>query len=370
MKIPFNDLSRIHDPIRTELDSAWRRIVDANAYILGIEVEKFEENFAQNHGQIGKQNVAGLSSGTDALELILRAKDIGAGDEVITVSNTFFATASSIFAAGAKPVFVDVDHETDLMDVKQVPAKITPRTKAIMPVHLYGQQADMPALRKIADEYKLVLIEDACQAHGARQNGSLPGYLGDAAAFSFFPGKNLGAFGDAGAVLSKDESLIARIKSLRNYGQTEKYHHDVLGSNKRMDGLQAAVLNVKLPHLVDWNESRATAAFYLSERLKEVPGLVLPKTVEGNTHVKHLYVIQVPDRDRLADYLKSNGIDTGIHYPVPIHMQPAFSYLRLKEGELPVTEGLSKRILSLPIFPSMREEELAFLSDRIKSFQK
>lgn len=370
MNIPFNDLNRIHNPINEELDSAWRRVVDSNAFILGKEVELFEDNFAKHHGQSGINNVAGLSSGTDALELILRAMNIGNGDEVITVPNTFYATASSIWSTGAKPVFVDINPRNYLMDVSQVSSKINKRTKAIMPVHLYGQQADMPALRKIADKHKLALIEDACQAHGARQSGSLPGSLGDAAAFSFYPGKNLGAFGDAGAVLSRDESLIARIKSLRNYGQTKKYHHDELGSNKRMDGLQAAVLNVKLPHLTAWNESRANSALYLSERLKGTSDLVLPYVVEGNTHVSHLYVVQVKDREGLAKHLQSQGIDTGIHYPVPIHLQPAFSYLGLKQGELPVTERVSKHILSLPIFPGMKKEELDFLSDEIRAFQR
>lgn len=368
MKIPFNDLKRIHEPIKEKLNSAIYRVVDTNAFILGKEVETFEDNFAKFNDFADSSHVAGISSGTDALELILRAFDIGQGDEVITVSNTFYATASAIVSAGAKPVFVDVNPKTALMDTKQVVGKINGRTKAILPVHLYGQQADMQELRKIADEYRLDLIEDACQAHGARQNGFEAGHFGDAAAFSFYPGKNLGAFGDAGAVSSKYPEIIAKIKKLRNYGQSKRYHHDELGFNKRLDGLQAAILDVKLPHLTEWNESRMKSALSLSERLKDVEGIVLPETAEGNTHVNHLYVVQIQNREGLANYLKSEGIETGIHYPVPIHMQPAFSYLRVKKGELSITEKLADNILSLPIFPFMKETELDFLANKVKSF--
>lgn len=370
MNIPFNDLSRHHGYIRDQLDYAWKRVVDANSFILGSEVENFEDNFGKLNEQKGMQNVAGISSGTDALEIILRAMDIGKGDEVITVPNTFYATASSIYFAGAKPVFVDVDPRTALMNVNQVTSKINARTRAIMPVHLYGQQADMVYLRKIADRYSLALIEDACQAHGARQNGKLPGFFGDAAAFSFFPGKNLGAFGDAGAVVSKDEALIEKIKKMRNYGQSKKYHHDELGSNKRIDALQAAILNIKMQHLERLNNLRFKASSYLSDMLKDIPNLVLPETALGNTHVNHLYVVQVSDRDGLAAHLKLNGIDSGIHYPVPIHLQPAFSYLDISEGAFPVTESLSKDILSLPIFPFIKNEEIDYLADKVKSFQK
>lgn len=370
MKIPFNDLTRIHEPLMPQIRIVLDRIISENSFISGKDIEKFEDSFAKSHGMYGSQNVAGVSSGTDALELILRARNIGIGDEVITVSNTFYATASSIRTVGAKPVFVDIKPDTLLMDVDQVESRITERTRAIMPVHLYGQQADMQKLNSIARKYNLALVEDACQAHGSRQNGFLPGSIGDAAAFSFYPGKNLGAFGDAGAVLSKDTNLIDRIKMLRNYGSKEKYHHDELGFNKRMDTLQAGVLNVKLPHLESWNNSRRESADYLSRQLLDLTGLTLPLTHPGNIHTNHLYVIQVENRNELGKYLKDNGIDTGIHYPVPIHLQPAFAYLGVKKGELPVTEKAAERIISLPIFPEMRKEELDYIASKVTSFLK
>ncbi len=368
MKIPFNDLSRIHLPIKREINRAIKRVIDNNSFILGHEVESFEDAFAKYNGLSGSENCAGISSGTDALELILRAGDIGKGDEVITVANTFFATGSSIAATGASPVFVDVNPRTHLMDVSQVQSKINAKTVAIIPVHLYGQQADMGALRKVADKFNLALVEDACQAHGSRQNGCHPGTSGDAAAFSFYPGKNLGAFGDAGAVVSKDKALIEKIKHLRNYGQTKKYHHDELGSNRRLDGLQAAILNVKLPHLEDWNASRRASASDLITNLFRKNGILLPETAQGNLHSYHLFVVNVDDRQSFIDYLSKRGIETGIHYPVPLYIQQAFSYLKGKRGEFPVTEKLSEKIVSLPIFSGMEKREVEHIANSVSDF--
>lgn len=370
MKVPFNDLNRIHEFLTPALDAAWKRVLGKNSYVLGEEVDAFENEFAKYHDFPDKNHVAGISNGTDALELILRALEIGEGDEVITVSNTFNATGSSIRSVGAKPVLVDIFPDSFLMDWRQIEPAITSKTKAILPVHLYGQQADMAVIKSIAEDHGLSVIEDACQAHGSRQNGLMPGKIGDAAAYSFYPGKNLGALGDGGAVVSRNPELISKIKKLRNYGQSKKYHHDEMGFNKRLDGLQAAFLRVKLPELDGWNESRRWAAKGLDSSLAGIPQVRVPLISDHNTHNYHLYVIKAERRDELDSFLNSEGVQTGIHYPIPIHLQKAFAYLNIPEGTLPCTESDAKTILSLPIFPRMRSDEIDYVAEKINKFYK
>ena len=362
MKVPFMDLSRIHGPIMPEIKNAIDTTIENNSYILGEGVEKFEEKFAE---YCGVKYAAGVASGTDALELIFRAYGIGEGDEVITVANSFIASASAIDFAGAKPILVDC-LEDYLIDSDKIGEVLTNKTKAILPVHLYGQPADIESIKSIAEKYNLKLIEDSCQAHGAEYNGEKTGSLGHAAAFSFYPGKNLGAFGDAGIVISNDEELINEIKMLRNYGQAEKYNHITKGFNKRLDGLQAAILNVKLDSLDEWNRQRQEIADDYSQRLDGI--VETPIERQTNSHVYHLYVIRTDKREKLQTFLKEKNIDTGLHYPIPIHFQPVFKNLGYKAGDFPKTEKYSKEILSLPIFPGMKPEEVKYVCDSIKEF--
>jgi len=345
-----------------DIVEAMTRVIGNNSYILGNEVEKFEYNFAD---YCGTNYALGVSSGTDALELILRGYNIGDGDEVITQPNSFIATASAIEFTGAKPVFVDCGGDY-LMDISKIEKAITPNTKAIMPVHLYGQPAEMHQINRIAEENNLKVIEDSCQAHGAKYFGERTGSLGDAAAFSFFPGKNLGAFGDGGAITSNDKDLIENIKMLRNYGQAEKYNHVTKGFNKRLDGLQAAILDVKLQHLDKWNQQRDSAAQKYSRELEDFSKI--PYKHRDSEHVYHLYVIRDNKRDKLQEHLSEKGVVTGLHYPVPIHLQKSMEYLGYKEGDFPNCEKYAKEILTLPVFPGMSEEETDHVCDSVKEF--
>ena len=290
---------------------------------------------------------------------------IGKGDEVITVSHTFIATAEAIIHAGATPVFVDIDPETYCMDVKQLEAAITPRTKAIIPVHIYGQLADMDAILETAKRHDLCVVEDAAQAHGAPHGDRRAGSMADFGCFSFYPGKNLGAYGDAGIVVTNDEAHAERLRLLVNHGRATKYTHSVIGFNYRLDGIQAAVLNVKLRHLEDWNNSRRRLAHRYNELLS---GMDVQTPIEQRGHVYHLYVIQCDDREGLAKALGSEGISTGVHYPLPLHLQPCLDYLGAKEGSLPVTERLASRILSLPMFPEMTEDQQERVAAGIRGF--
>ncbi len=368
MNVPFNDLTRIHDPLAQEFRAILDKILRNSGFIGGAEVQNFERVFAQYCMMKGESNAAGVSNGTDGLELVLRAMNISEGDEVITVANTFYATASAIRATGAKPVLVDIDPETKLMDTNSLESRINRATRAIMPVHLYGQQADMEAISQIARKNNLLILEDAAQAHGSLQNGNAPGFFGDAAVFSFYPGKNLGALGDGGAVISPNEILIKEVKRLREYGQTKKYEHDALGFNHRLDSLQAAFLSAKLPHLDNWNEGRRNVADRYIEQLSGLDGLKLPVTAPGNTHTYHLFVVETSKRDELAEFLKGQGIQTGIHYPIPIHEQRAFAYLGEKTGAYPHTERSARQSLSLPIFPHMTDQEIDYVSSNIRTF--
>ncbi len=354
MAVPFVDMNRSHDPIRAELDAAMGAVIDRNAFILGDDVEQFEADFA---AYCEVEHAVGTDTGTSALELCLRAWGIGEGDEVITAPNSFIATASAIAFTGAQPVFVDIEPGTYTIDVNQIEDAITPRTKAILPVHLYGQPADMDPIMEIADKHGLKVLEDACQAHGARYKGRRCGSLGHAAAFSFYPAKNLGAFGDGGALVTNDGELAEQMRMLRNYGQEVKYHHLYLAYNRRLDTLQAAVLLTKLPHLDEWNASRREAAARYDQLLEDSP-LVTPAIADYAEHVYHLYVVRCGERDVVAECLDRAGIGWGLHYPIPIHLQPAYQHLGLGPGSFPVAESACAEILSLPMFPGLTAEEV------------
>src|SRR6202047_2027432 len=328
-QVPFVDLAAQYGTISAEVNEAISKVIRESDFILGREVRLFEEEFA---AFCQTQFAVGADSGTSALELALRAYEIGPGDEVITAANSFIASALAISHAGATPVLVDVDADTHTIDVAAIEKAITLRTKPIIPVHLYGHPADMDAIMNLAERRGLIVIEDACQAHGARYKGKTAGSLGHAAAFSFYPGKNLGAYGDGGAVVTNDEAIAKNLRMLRNYGQREKYQHMFRGYNRRLDTLQAAVLRIKLKHLEEWNDARRPHAKSYCRLLGQT-GIVVPRATAHSESVWHLYVIQTDQRDALKEYLSSRGIGVGIHYPIPIHLQPAYRDLGYRQGD-------------------------------------
>ena len=360
--VPFVDLGAQYGTIREEIEAAMARVLERHDFVLGEELSLFEDEFASFCG--AKYGV-GVDSGTSALELALRACGIGRGDEVITTANTFIATALAISSTGARPVLVDIDPRSYNMSPDLAEAAITSRTRALIPVHLYGLPADMGPLLKIAERYGLKVIEDACQAHGARYGGQRVGSLGHAAAFSFYPAKNLGAYGDGGMVVTNDESMADALRLLRNYGQREKYHHLSLGYNHRLDTLQAGVLRVKLRYLEGWNASRRGHALRYGLRLADCP-VGLPFEPPEAQSVYHLYVLRVHDRDRLRGALQQRGISTGIHYPVPIHRQPCYQELGYPEGSFPVTEAYAGQILSLPMYAELTGEMIDYVASTIR----
>jgi dTDP-4-amino-4,6-dideoxygalactose transaminase len=364
LRVPFVDLAAQYRSIASEIDEAVSKVIRDTDFILGREVRLFEEEFARF---CEAQYAVGVDSGTSALELALRAYDVGPGDEVITVANSFIASALAISHAGATPVLVDVDPETYTIDVAAIEKAITPRTKAIIPVHLCGQPADMDPILQLAERHKLLVVEDACQAHGARYKGRKAGSLGHAAAFSFYPGKNLGAYGDGGAVVTNDGDTAKRLEMLRNYGQQEKYQHMFRGYNRRLDTLQAAVLRIKLKCLEKWNAARRQNA----ERyrlLLERSAVITPNEASYAESVWHLYVIRVSRRDALKEYLASQGISCGIHYPIPIHLQPAYRDRGYKKGDFPVTEDYAQRIISLPMYAELTPELIRFVAQAVLEF--
>jgi dTDP-4-amino-4,6-dideoxygalactose transaminase len=362
--VPFVDLRANLDDLSPEVFDVLRRVVAAGRYVLGPEVAAFEREFA---AYCGVDGAVGLDSGTSALELAIRALDIGPGDEVITQANTFVATAFAISYTGARPVLVDVDPLTYTLDPAALERAITPRTKAIVPVHLYGQPASMAPILDIAAAHGVAVIEDACQAHGARYRGRPAGSFGDAAAFSFYPSKNLGAFGDGGAVVSRRPDVVERLRGLRDYGQTEKYRHAFVGYNRRLDEVQAAVLRLKLGRLDRWNERRRAAAALYDAALPGA-GVEPPRVAPDRTHVYHLYVIRVRDRDGLRAHLERQGIHTGVHYPIPVHLQPACAELGYRPGDFPVTEAAAAGIVSLPMYPEIGAEQVERVVDAIGAF--
>jgi len=364
MEIPFVDLRAQYRQIQNEVDPAVLAVMQRGDFILGGAVVEFERAFA---AYCGVAHCVGVDSGYSALELIVRAYDIGPGDEVITAANTFIATTLAISNAGATPVLVDCDPETYNIDATKIEAAITPRTKAIMPVHLYGQTADMDAIMAIARKHDLYVFEDAAQASGARYKGRRAGSLGHAAGFSFYPGKNLGAYGDGGAVTTNDPEIAEKIRLLRNIGQKVKYFHEVKGFNNRLDTMQAAVLGVKLPHLDGWNASRRRAAATYAELLDGLP-IITPTTADYAEHIFHLYVVRVSEREALMEYLKKMGVATGLHYPIPIHLQPAYAELGYRQGDFPITEAYAETIVSLPIFPELDDEKVAYVVEGIREY--
>ena len=363
-KVPLVDLAEQYAAIEDEVNAAISGVLQRTDFILGQDVVLFEEEFA---AFCETSYAVGVDSGTSALELALRAHNIGPGDEVITAANTFIATAFAISSVGATPVIVDVHPETYTVDVSQLEEAITNRTKAIIPVHLYGQPADMDPILEFARDCDLVVIEDACQAHGARYKGQRVGSLGHAAAFSFYPAKNLGAYGDGGMLVTNDERIAESVRMLRNYGQRKKYHHILRGYNRRLDTLHAAVLRVKLRHLEAWNAERRQHAMVYSRLLAD--SLVsLPVEADYAEHVYHLYVIRTKDRDRLRAYLDAQGIATGIHYPVPVHLHKAYRDLGYEKGSFPVAETCATQILSLPMYAELTPDFAEHVSSAINEF--
>jgi dTDP-4-amino-4,6-dideoxygalactose transaminase len=363
LKVPFLDLHGQYKAISDEIAHAIGQVLDDSAFISGPYVEKFEKQFADF---CGCDYAIGTSNGTSALWMTLMALGIGPGDEVISVPNTFIATAEAISFSGARPVFVDVDERNFTMDPALLEKAITPKTKAIIPVHLFGQPADMNPIMNIAGRYGLFVIEDACQAHGAAYRGRPVGTIGDAGCFSFYPGKNLGAYGEAGAVVTGSPELSEKIRTLRDHGQTRKYHHAMIGWNGRMDGIQGAVLSVKLKYLASWNEARISNAAVYDSLLKGVDEIILPRQMDYARHVYHIYAIRVKNRDALIGRLAEAGISCLIHYPLPVHLQDAYRHLGLVKDSFPVAEKCAEEFVSLPMYPELTREQIDYVADALR----
>ena len=363
MRVPFLDLKAHHQPLKKEILAKIDEVIESGAFAGGPFVADFEAEFAD---YCGVHFAVGVGSGTEALWLTLLGLGIGPGDEVITVPSSFIATAEAISGCGATPVFVDIDEQTYTLDPAQLEAAVTPRTKAVMPVHLFGQMADMDPIVAVASEHGLPVIEDACQAHGARYKGRKAGAIGTAGCFSFYPGKNLGAFGEAGAVVTRDAGLAERIQILRDHGQERKYHHSVLGWNSRMDGIQAAVLRVKLKNLDQRNELRRQHAKRYGVLLSGCEDVILPHAMEHGVHVYHQYAIRTAERDDLLRKLVGRGIGCGIHYPIPIHLQEAYAHLGIARGSFPVAERCAAEFLSLPMFPELTDSQIEIVTEAIR----
>jgi len=363
MNVPFLDLKTQYLSIKPEIDEAIQRVLDQTAFAGGPFVAQFEKEFAA-FCQAG--HCVGVGSGTDALWLALLALGVGPGDEVITVPDTFIATAEAISYCGATPVFVDVDEATYNMNPALVESAITAKTKAIIPVHLFGQTADMDPILATAKKHNLFVVEDACQAHGALYKGKPAGSMGDAGCFSFYPGKNLGAYGEAGAVVTNNAELANKMRMIRDHGQEKKYYHGCIGWNARMDGFQGAVLSVKLKNLPAWNESRRRNATLYSTFLNGSGAIITPKEMDYARHVYHIYAIRVRNRDALIAQLGEKGIGCGIHYPVPVHLQTAYQSLGLEAGSFPVAEKCASEFVSLPMFPELTEEQIRYTTDTVK----
>mgnify|MGYP001047574491 CR=1 FL=1 len=362
MRIPLVDLRRQYLSIKNEIDKAIQEVIDKSAFIMGENVEEFENEFAKF---CGVKYGVGTSSGTTALHLALVACGIKQGDEVITVPYTFIATTEAISQTGARVVFVDIEDRSYTMDPEKVEAAITERTKAIIPVHLFGHPADMDRIIDIAKKNNLIIIEDSCQAHGAEYRGRRVGSIGDMGCFSFYPGKNLGAYGDAGMAVTDNKVLAEKMRLLRNHGYEKKYYHKIEGYNYRLDAIQAAILRVKLRHLEEWTEKRRRNA-KLYDELLEGSQVGTPIEMEYAKHVYHLYVVKVKNRDKLYLKLKENGISAAVHYPLPLHLQEAYRYLGYKKGDFPISEACSESLLSLPMFPELTQEEIKRIVNIIK----
>ncbi len=376
MNVPFLDLKVQYKQIEHEVVPMVTEAMANGAFIGGTQVLGFEKEFAEF---CDSKYCAGLNSGTDALRFALLAVGVGPGDEVITVPNTFIATTEAISQVGATPVFVDIDERTYNMDPQKLEdflksrfkpqaSSLKPTPKAVIPVHLYGQPADMDPIMEIAQKNNIIVIEDACQAHGALYKNRKAGSLGTIGCFSFYPGKNLGAYGEGGAIVTQDEQIASKIRMIRDHGQAKKYFHDIEGYNGRLDAIQAGVLRIKLRRLSDWNKSRRENAAYYNELLSKVNGVTLPVEADFARSVYHLYVILVDDREGLQQFLSDKGIGTGLHYPLPLHLQKAYAHLGYKEGSFPVTESVAKRLISLPMFPELTREQIEYVAESIREF--
>jgi dTDP-4-amino-4,6-dideoxygalactose transaminase len=360
-EVPLADLKTQHARLREEIAQALSEVTEGASFILGPKVAQFEKDFA---AYTNTKYAVGVNSGTSALHLALLCAGVGAGDEVISIPMTFIATSWAISYCGATPVYVDIDPVTYTMDAEQIEKKITRRTKALLPVHLYGQTAEMEPLLDVSRRHGIPLIEDAAQSHGARYQRSTAGSMGLCGCFSFYPGKNLGACGEAGAVVTNDSAVAARLRSLRDHAQEKRYHHEEIGFNYRMDGFQGAVLGIKLKHIENWTETRRALAGRYRELLAE-QSLVLPAQAPGRRHVWHLYVVTHPDRDRIRAELQARGIQTGLHYPIPLHLQKAYQHLRYREGDFPVSERVARECFTLPLFAEMTAAQQTAVVDAL-----
>jgi dTDP-4-amino-4,6-dideoxygalactose transaminase len=362
-KVPFVDLKAQYLNIKEEIDHSIAKVFESCQFILGDEVNAFEEEFASF---CHSKYAVALNSGTSALHLALLAAGIGPGDEVITVPFTFVATVAAICYAGAKPIFVDIDPVSYTIDVGQIEKSITSKTRAILPVHLYGQSANMDPILEIANRYNLIVIEDAAQAHGAEYKSKIVGSIGDIGAFSFYPGKNLGAYGEGGIVITNNSEYAQKIKSFRDWGQDVKYHHILKGFNYRMDGIQGAILRVKLKYLNEWTSARRNNALEYSRLLSSTENINIPSTMSYSSHVYHVYCINSVYRDQIKSLLSNLGIQTGIHYPIPVHLQPAYEDLGYKLGDFPQSEIAANRVLSLPMYAELSQDNLEFVCSSIE----
>ncbi|MEO0185272.1 MAG: DegT/DnrJ/EryC1/StrS family aminotransferase [candidate division WOR-3 bacterium] len=383
MQVPFMDLKRQYEMIKDEIDEAIKQTIESCAFVAGEKVKEFENNFAN---YCGAKYAIGISTGTSAIYAALKALDIGKHDAVITVPFTFIATAEAISFTGATPIFVDIKEDSYTIDPAKIKEYIEKKcewvekkgvlrdqerklnVKAIVPVHLYGQPADMDAIIEIAKKYNLAVIEDSAQAHGALYKEKKTGTLGDLGAFSFYPSKNLGAYGQGGIVLTNKEELAEKVRMIIDHGQKERYTHEFEGWNFKMDGFQASILNVKLNYLDDWNEDRRQNAYYYNELLSGIENLKTPKEMDYAKHIYHLYVVRVPEREKFQNFLKESHIGTSIHYPIPLHLQKAYKHLGYKEGDFPVSEECAKEIVSLPMFPELTKQEIEYTCARIREW--
>jgi dTDP-4-amino-4,6-dideoxygalactose transaminase len=365
MNIPFVDLTAQYNSIKNNIDDAIANVIGDTAFIGGKYVKEFEKNFAELYGV---KHCISCANGTDSLYILMKMMNIGAGDEVITVANSWISSSETISQTGATPVFVDVDPVYYSMDVHKFEAAITSNTKALILVHLQGQMCDIELVKNICDKNNIVIVEDCAQSHFSEQNGKRSGTIGIAGSFSFYPGKNLGAYGDAGCIITNDDTLAEKCKMYANHGALVKHQHKIEGINSRLDGLQAAILNAKLPYILQWTEQRISNAAKYDEALKNISQVVTPKVRENTKHTFHLYVVQVEQREALMAHLKEKGIETVIHYPSPLPSLPCYAYLNTKEEDYKVSSTLQHKILSLPLYPELKEEQITYIADCIKEF--
>lgn len=363
--IPFVDLKAQYFSIKSEIDAAIKNVINESAFIKGKYVQQFEEEYAE---ACGSEHCISCANGTDAIYITLKCLDIGPGDEVITVANTWISTAETISQSGARPVFVDIHPDYYTIDVTKIEEKINSNTKAIIPVHLFGQPVNMDIITDICNKYNLVLIEDCAQAHFAEWKGKKVGTFGVAGTFSFFPGKNLGAYGDAGAIITDDDIFADKARKFSNHGALKKHHHDFEGINSRLDGLQAAILSVKLPHIHDWSQKRFDIALHYNQFLNEIEGITTPEIHKDVKHVFHLYVIRIKKRDQLRKFLNNKGISSGIHYPTPLPYLKAYEYLKHKTADFPIAYNYKDKILSLPIYPELGFAKVEYITSKIREF--